>query len=224
MTLDRNQRLVAMAIMAGSFAILLILVWNGETNSIDMVLRNWALSFNTPTSVTIWEGASFMGSVGVLSGLTFLTMGIFAIRRSWQAVRQIAFAMGGAVGLDTIVKGIVRRPRPDEVYAHTMPASYSFPSGHALYSLAFYISIAIVMNRHTQGNQTKTIWTAAVLMFTLIGTSRIFLGVHYGSDVLGGYLIATVWLIFLAGAIPSDHSSPFHPTKKTPPTRRRLGH
>ena len=98
-----------------------------------------------------------MGSVGVLGSLTFLTMGIFAMRRSWQAVRQIAFAMGGAVALDTIVKWIMRRPRSDEVYAHTMPASYSFPSGHALYSLTFYISIAIVMNRHTQGNRTKTI-------------------------------------------------------------------
>jgi undecaprenyl-diphosphatase len=224
MTLGRNQRFVAMAIMAGSFAILLVLVWNGETNSVDMVLRNWALSFNTPTSVTIWEGVSFMGSVGVLSGLTFLTMGIFAMRRRWQAVRQIAFAMGGAVGLDTIVKWIVRRPRPDEVYAHTLPASYSFPSGHALYSLTFYISIAIVMSRQTQGNQSKTIWSAAVLMLTLIGTSRIFLGVHYGSDVLGGYLIAAVWLIFLAGAIPSEHSSPFYPTKKTPPTKQRLEH
>ena len=209
MMLGRNQRFVAMAISAGSFALLLVLVWNGETNTIDMALRNWALSFNTPTTVTIWEGVSFMGSVGALGSLTFLTMGLFAMRRSWQAVRQIAFAMGGAVGLDTIVKWIVRRPRPDEVYAHTMPVSYSFPSGHALYSLTFYISIAIIMNRYTQGNQTKTIWSAAVLMFTLIGTSRIFLGVHYGSDVLGGYLIAAVWLIFLAGAIPSDHSSPF---------------
>jgi undecaprenyl-diphosphatase len=90
-----------------------------------------------------------------------------------------------------------------------LPASYSFPSGHALYSLTFYISIAIVMDRYAQGNQTKTIWSAAVLMFTLIGASRIFLGVHYGSDVLGGYLIAAVWLIFLAGANPSDHSSRF---------------
>lgn len=209
MTLGRNQRLAAVAIMAGSFALLLVLVWNGETNTTDMALRNWALSFNTPTTVTIWEGVSFMGSVVVLCSFTFVSMGLFAMRRDWPPVRHIAFAMGGAVGLDTVVKWIVHRPRPDEIYAHTMPASYSFPSGHALYSLTFYISIAIVMSRHTRGTKTKVIWSAAVLMFTSIGASRIFLGVHYGSDVLGGYLIAAVWLILLAVAMPAEHSSPF---------------
>ena len=214
MTLGRNQRFVAMTIYAGSFALLLVLVWNGETNTIDTALRNWALSLNTPTTVMIWEGVSFMGSVGILGSLTFLTMSLFAMRRRWQAVRHIAFAMGGAVGLDTIVKWIVHRPRPDEVYAHTLPATYSFPSGHALYSLTFYISIAILTSRHTSGNLSRAIWCAAVVMFTLIGISRIFLGVHYVTDVLGGYLIAALWLVFISVPAADYSSRPISLNKK----------
>ena len=203
-----------MAIMGGTFAILLVLVWNGETNSFDIALRNWSLSVNTPTTVAIWEGVTFMGSVVALSSLTFLSIGIFAMRRDWPAVRQIAFAMGGAVGLDTTIKWIVHRPRADEVYAHTMPLTFSFPSGHALFSLTFYLSIAIVMSRQARGNPTKVIWSAAVMMFILFGMSRIFLGVHYGSDVLGGYLIAALWLMFLAMAMAEDHSRLISSNKK----------
>ena len=214
MTLSQNQRIAAMAILGGAFAILLVLVWNGETNTIDMALRNWTLSFNTPTAVAIWEGFSTMGSIVVLGGLTFFSLGLFVVRRDWFAERQIAFAMGGAVGLDTIVKWIVHRPRPDEIYANTMPASYSFPSGHALLGLTFYISIAIIVSRHGRGNLTKAIWGGAVVMFALIGMSRIFLGVHYASDVLGGYLIAAFWLAFLMVPAAADHNNPISSNKK----------
>ena len=113
---------------------------------------------------------------------------------NWSGV---TFAMGGAAVLDMVLKWAVHRPRPDEVYAHTMPASYSFPSGHAIYSLTFYISIAIIMSHNSRGNQTRAIWIVTVMMFALIGMSRIFLGVHYGSDVLGGYLVAALWLMFI---------------------------
>jgi undecaprenyl-diphosphatase len=210
MTAARYQRLAAAVILGGSFAVLAVLVWNGETDAFDLALRYWALSFNTPKSVAVWESISLMGSVAVLSGLTFLSIGLFAMRRDWPVMRQIALAMGGAMALDTISKWMVHRPRPGEVYAHTMPASYSFPSGHALYSLTFYMSIAIIISRRSRGHQTKAIWSAAVLLSALIGASRIFLGVHYGSDVLGGYLIAAVWLIILTVPAAADRSLPPH--------------
>ncbi|HEY5363022.1 MAG TPA: phosphatase PAP2 family protein [Aestuariivirga sp.] len=203
MTASRNHFLVAMVILGGSFAILLALVWNGETNTADLALRNWALSFNTPTTVAIWEGISFAGSVIVLTGLTFLSLGLLAVRRDWLGLRYLAFSMGGAVGLNTIIKLLVHRSRPDEVYANTMPTSYSFPSGHALFSLTFFISVAIILSQYRRGNRAGIIWGVAAVMITLIGVSRIFLGVHYGSDVLGGYLIAALWLMFVTMVAPA---------------------
>ena len=192
-----SWRITAMLAMAGSFAILTFLVWNGNTNTFDIALRNWALGSNNPMSVTVWEDISLMGSVAVLSSLTFLSLGLLVVRSDWRAARLLALAMCGAVGFDTSIKWIVQRPRPDEVYAFTMPTTYSFPSGHALYSVTFYLTIAWIIGQQNGGNWMKGVWGSAIAIVVLIGASRIFLGVHYGSDVLGGYLIAAIWLIIL---------------------------
>lgn len=197
MIMTGNWRITATLSMAGSFAILTFLVWNGDTNTFDIALRNWALGSNNPMSVTVWEDISLMGSVAVISSLTFLSLGLLVVRSDWRAARLLALAMCGAVGFDTSIKWIVQRPRPDEVYAHTMPTTYSFPSGHALYGFTFYLAIAWIVGQRSGNNWTKGVWGLATIMVVLIGASRIFLGVHYTSDVLGGYLIAAVWLVFI---------------------------
>lgn len=197
MTLNRNQHLAVTIFLAGGFAILTALVLKGETYPFDLALRKLVVSYNSPVRIVFWEAISFLGSVRFLIVLTCLAVGLFAIRRDWLAARQIAIAMIGAVALNCALKWMVHRVRPDEIYANTMPESFSYPSGHALHSLTFYMTIAMLAGRSIHGSQAKSLWIAAVLTIVLIGTSRIFLGVHYGSDVLGGYLIAAVWLLCL---------------------------
>lgn len=201
-----GRRRAAMMVIAGSFAILLALVWTGETDSIDTALRNWAISWNSQTTVAVWQDISLMGSVAVISGLTMLSLGAFLILGDWLAARLIMLSMLGAVALDTSIKWIVQRPRPDEAYLHTMPTTYSFPSGHALYSFMFYLTIASIANRHVFGNWRWGVWCFAIATIALIGASRIFLGVHYGSDVIGGYLIAAIWMVFLSPDKAPDKS------------------
>ena len=207
MTMSQNQRLATMIIMGGSFVSVMILVWLGQTNAIDLALRQWALGLNSPTTITLWESISVMGSVAFLSALTFIALAILMLLQDWFAAKLLAFAMAGAVGLDTMFKWLVHRPRPEEVYAHTMPASFSFPSGHALYGLTFYFTLAIILSRIIGGKWTWSIWVAAIVIVALIGASRIFLGVHYGSDVLGGYLIAATWLLVIVSltGTPQPH-------------------
>jgi undecaprenyl-diphosphatase len=197
--IGRNRkRCLASAILIYAFlVVLLILVWNGKTDNIDLLLRKWTLGFNTPNLVSIWKGISVMGSLGVLSGLTVVSIGILAARHEWSEVKLIAFAMGGSVLLNNAMKWFVQRPRPDEIYAQTMPSSFSFPSGHALHSFAFYLVLAMIIGQHSAGKTKFVIWFAAVAAVFLIGASRIFLGVHYGSDVLGGYLMAALWLMIV---------------------------
>ena len=192
-----RQRIAAIIILGVFFVLLLVLISTGQTATVDQTLRNWVLGFNTATTVVFWKSCSFLGSVTVLSAFTFLTMGIFAVRHDRLAVRHIGLAMAGAVGLDTFIKWAVHRPRPDEVYLHTLPSSYSFPSGHTLYSLVFYTSIAILVGRHSSVTLTKVMWCAAAFLIALIGLSRLFLGVHYASDVLGGYVVGTLWLVLI---------------------------
>ena len=201
-----SWRRAALMVIAGSSAILMILVWSGKTDSIDTALRNWALSWNSQTTVAVWQDISLMGSVAVISGLTILSLGAFLILRDWQAARLIMLSMLGAGALDTTIKWIVQRPRPDEAYFHTMPTTYSFPSGHALYSFMFYLTIAAIADRQVLGDWRWAVWCFATATIVLIGASRIFLGVHYGSDVIGGYLIAAFWMVFLSPDKAPDKS------------------
>lgn len=195
--MNRKLYLVGALFMVSFFAALLILVWNGETANVDIALRTWALGINTPYLVSIWETFSLMGSLAVLSGLTVVSVGILAARHKWQAVKLIVLAMAGAVLLNNSIKWLVQRPRPEEIYAQTMPSSFSFPSGHALHSFTFYVVLATIIGRYSTGKTKFSVWFAAIIAVALIGASRIFLGVHYGSDVLGGYLIAAYWLMLV---------------------------
>ena len=179
---------------AAACLVLAVLVTQGRLEATDFQIREWALSHNTPLSVLMWIKISFMGSVAVLISFTFLCLAYFARLHEWSAFKTLSWAMGGAVILDVVIKWGIHRPRPLEAYPGTMPTSFSFPSGHALYSLTFYGALAFILSwRHPQIDQ-RYFWIVAVAVATVIGTSRIYLGVHYASDVLGGFLISATWL------------------------------
>ncbi len=132
--LKMNRKLYSatVTLTSVSLAALLISVWSDATNSIDTALSKWALGSNTPNSVSVWQGVSLMGSTVVLGVLTALSVCIFVIRHDWRAVKLIATTMGGSVLLNNSIKWLVQRPRPEEIYAHTMPSSFSFPAGSAV--------------------------------------------------------------------------------------------
>jgi undecaprenyl-diphosphatase len=211
MTVNREQCLAGAILISIFLVVLFILVWNGETDNVDLALYKWLLGFNTPYLVSIWKGISVMGSLVVLSGLTLVSIGILAARHDWSAVKLIAIAMGGSVLLNNSIKWLVHRPRPEEIYMQTMPPSFSFPSGHALHSFTFYVVIATIIGRYSTGKTKFGIWFAAVVTVALIGASRVFLGVHYGSDVLGGYLIAALWLMIVVTQCHSTRRNAFSP-------------
>jgi undecaprenyl-diphosphatase len=96
--------------------------------------------------------------------------------------------------LDLALKYIYHRTRPT-AYFGMAPHSYSFPSGHALCSFCFYGVMAGLLNARIKSLAWRLlIWLAAVALVIAIGLSRIYLGVHYPSDVVAGYLAATVWV------------------------------
>jgi undecaprenyl-diphosphatase len=106
----------------------------------------------------------------------------------------VAITMLGVAVLDVALKLAFHRPRPVAFFGAT-PNSYSFPSGHALGSLCFYGILAAILASLARGRGTKLcIWIAAVLLAGMIGLSRIYLGVHYPSDVIAGYCAAIVWV------------------------------
>ena len=95
------------------------------------------------------------------------------------------------------LKDLIQHARPEPFFGKE-PSSYSFPSGHALYSLCFYGMIAGVLAAHALEPAARIgIWGAAALLIAGIGLSRVYLGVHYPSDVIAGYLSAA----FVIGAV-----------------------
>jgi len=101
----------------------------------------------------------------------------------------------GGEGLNQILKHLFARSRPEAFFGYTLPSSYSFPSGHAVVSCCFYGALAAILTRRMESGAKKlAIWAVAALMAALIGFSRIYLGVHYPSDVLAGYAAAIVWV------------------------------
>jgi undecaprenyl-diphosphatase len=102
--------------------------------------------------------------------------------------------MAGAGVLDATLKLAFHRMRPDP-FIGSKPSSYSFPSGHALVSFCFYGLIGGILSlRSDQRWKRVLIWTLASLLVGLIGLSRIYLGVHWPSDVLAGYAAGLIWM------------------------------
>lgn len=92
-----------------------------------------------------------------------------------------------------------QRPRPVPFFDTPLPSSYSFPSGHALFSFCFYGMLAAIITARLHSRSARTvIWLLAGVLVALIGLSRIYLGVHYPSDVLAGYAAALVWVVAVA--------------------------
>jgi undecaprenyl-diphosphatase len=101
----------------------------------------------------------------------------------------------GAEALDQILKLLFDRPRPETFFGFAAPVTHSFPSGHAMVSCCFFGVMAVILAARAPSRLKRTaIFAAAAILVVLIGFSRVYLGYHYPTDVLGGYAAAVVWL------------------------------
>jgi membrane-associated phospholipid phosphatase len=194
--------------MAAAVAILAAIVLSGLSEGYDEALRGVLASRFSVFGVGFWQGVSFFGSTRFLVAMTIATALLLMAGRRWWGVVQLLVVMAGALVLSNGLKWLIRRPRPDELYPDTMPASFSFPSGHSLFACVFYGALAIIAARRATSPRAKlAIWIACLAMILLIGLSRIVLGVHYPSDVLAGYFAGAFWI----GVVMAFTSRPTRP-------------
>ena len=192
--------LVLAAIAAALFCGLAVAV---ETNGIagfDETVRMEVHGLASPLLTLLAENVTWLGTLGILAlfGVVALVVLVRAGRRDGAVL--LAVIMVGSVVLENALKFSFQRVRPPPFFG-SEPVTYSFPSGHALFSLCFYGGLAIAASRSMQSAAMKTgIWIATVLLVLAIGGTRIYLGVHYPSDVLGGYLVAIAWIAIVLSA------------------------
>jgi membrane-associated phospholipid phosphatase len=108
--------------------------------------------------------------------------------------------LAGAGVLDLGLKEIFARARPQAFFDYYLvPASFSFPSGHALFAVCFFGGIAVLLSHRLRGRLARILlWAVALFLIFLIGASRVYLGVHYPTDVIGGFAVGTVWVASVA--------------------------
>jgi undecaprenyl-diphosphatase len=112
-------------------------------------------------------------------------------------LRTLAAAVFGALLLEGILKNTFQRARPHPFFDIPLPASYSLPSGHALFSMCFLGGLAIAIAPRLKSKTRIIVFIATAAMILAIGFSRVYLGVHYPSDVIAGYTVGLMWLATL---------------------------
>ena len=137
-----------------------------------------------------------LGSAPVLLIFVRAVAGALAARRQYHALGLLLAASAGGILLNDLMKGLFARPRPDLALRLTDVRSLSFPSGHAMQSAIIYLTLAAFLARFVQARALKVYFVAfAFLLSFLVGVSRVYLGVHYPSDVLAGWCAGLGWAL-----------------------------
>jgi undecaprenyl-diphosphatase len=169
-------------------------VLESDASQFDDAVRTATHRLASPALTSTMQVFSCLGSVALLLTLTLLSILFLLYFHERRAASLLAITVGGVYLLEIILKSAFHRGRPTAFFGNAPPSS-SFPSGHAMASLCFYGALASLLSARTLGRGARwLIWTAAFLLVGMIGFSRVYLGVHYPSDVLAGYLAGLVWI------------------------------
>lgn len=201
-----------LALLIGGIALLLLLVvfmklasevLEGETQGFD---RRILLALRSPDDLSrpigpVWMlGAALditaLGGATVLGLTVCAVAGFLLLQGLWRRALFVTVASVGGAFLNSALKQLFQRPRPDVVPHLRDVMSMSFPSGHALQSAVVYLTLGALSMHIAERRLTRFYcMTIAMLATALVGVSRIYLGVHYPTDVLAGWLIGLSWAL-----------------------------
>lgn len=194
---------VVIVILLLLFIGLAVVVVGGESNIIDEHIDRLVINLRSDALTPLVIGLSWLGSVkGEITVLILCSLWLFIRYRDWRKMLLITTALAGAVVWNTILKHLFERPRPE--LEHLMEASgYSFPSGHATMTSAFYgmITYFIWQYYRKKGMHTSAKWIPLIgaVFVLMMGLGRVYLGVHYTTDILAGFAAGGLWLCLLIG-------------------------
>jgi undecaprenyl-diphosphatase len=203
--------LILLVLIAGGVSLFVELaeeVSEGETRAVD---RAVLLALREPADLADpigppWveeAGRDFtaLGSFAVLSLLTLTVCGFLVLDGKQHAALLVLVAVAGGIAGSHLLKEVFQRPRPDLVPHRAVVSSPSFPSGHAMQAAATYLTLGALLARVQRRRRLKALLLALAAFLTLlVGFSRVYLGVHYPTDVLAGWTAGGVWA-FLCWAV-----------------------
>ncbi len=178
-------------------------VVEGESHAIDsrvlLALRN-ADNLADPLGPSWLEemGRDFtaLGGVGVLTLLTFSVAGYLWLARKRRAMLLVLGAIGSGLLMSTLLKRVFDRTRPDLVPHDSLVYTASFPSGHSMMAAITYLTLAALLARVQSDRGTKIYFLVVAVIISIgVGVSRVYLGVHWPSDVLAGWAVGASWAL-----------------------------
>lgn len=172
-------------------------VSSGKTQAFDDSVLRWVAEHRTPALEPVMLEITFLGTGTVVIALVAVSgMFLWLSNHKYSAILLLVSTIGGIL-LNNLLKVGFGRPRPQVIDWGTQVVSWSFPSGHAMSAAVVYGTVAYLAARlqRRQLHRALTL-SASVILILLIAASRVYLGVHYPSDVLAGIIIGLAWAAF----------------------------
>ena len=169
-----------------------------EVTACDQTVLAWVTAHRWPAIDVVAVDVTALGSKTVLSLLTIVGLLVYAIRRRWGEALYLALGTAAIPLWIYVAKHLYSRPRPPHEMQLIDVSGFSYPSGHSTAATVFYLLLAVLICRLFPSTRRRTFFlTAALLIIGMVCLSRIYLGVHYFSDVLSGFFLGSAWVLFL---------------------------
>ena len=170
-------------------------VLEGDSRAFDRAVLLWIHDtfpdwWNEPMRLV-----TALGYFYVVVLLLAVAVFVFYRRGRWLSAVLLVVSTGGSIVLTTVLKGVFQRSRPELIESGYQASFYSFPSGHATVAVGLYGMLTVILAYRLRGAARWVVAACGLLLVLLIGLSRLYLGVHYPTDILAGYLSALLWLV-----------------------------
>jgi undecaprenyl-diphosphatase len=155
-----------------------------------------AIPIGPPWLVEVGRDVTALGGVAVLTLLTIAVVGFFWICRIYASMWLVILTTLGGVAVSIVLKNLMDRPRPEIVPHLSIVHSTSFPSGHSMLSAIVYLTLGTLLAEAVQSKLLRAYFLiVAAVLTALVGVSRVYLGVHYPTDVLAGWTAGVGWAV-----------------------------
>jgi membrane-associated phospholipid phosphatase len=189
------------AVVLATFGWVVTGPYKGVVAGFDSNLRYTMRQIQSPMWTAVFLAVTKLGSTIYLIIIGCAVGSILLFSRMFRPLLLFIIAMAGQAALDHSSKWFFARPRPATLISYKAVESSSFPSGHAIASLCMYGMVAWMVARELENPALKiAVWATAALLVFLIGTSRVYIGVHNPTDVVAGFLAGAIWLAAVMSA------------------------
>jgi undecaprenyl-diphosphatase len=172
----------------------------GDVSATDSTILHAVERTRTPWLTISAIDITALGSITLVVLFSAFTLVVLIVLRDRLGALQLLAASAGAGILTIATKDIIERIRPDEAQQLIVVSGFSYPSGHSLSTAALYLTIAIIASRYIQHPGARAaIFLAVSVVVVMVGASRVYLGVHYATDVVSGISLGAAWALVLAG-------------------------